>query len=424
MAVKSPVIFKLKYYSPTNKNKARNVAHINYIANRPGVALEEPNLEEEEFSLESANIHVKYMGERPRSHGLFGPEEHILDPRAVQKELKNHQGYVWRAIVSLREEDAVRLGYTGREAWEKMLRTSVEEAAGKMGIKPTNLRWVAAFHQEKGHPHVHMVLWEKSPEKLRWTKEQAKQELIAMKKTFVKELYADERAKLLREKTALREYMRSQTKLNVQEARLKYKSLRKDFKKLRLEIKSLEGKEPGVAPVLKVSIPPELKGLVTDAYSELAYKINCLAAIMPKRGRVALRFMPEHVKQEARAVADWILKQPEFKGQVERIQEIAAEYKKQYTIKDTALTEAKEKAYAEIRDRVAQIVLKGAAAINKEERLENDIIRGVWNSAWRAVEKECSRAQAEMQLAQQKEALREKAKQKAREQGYAENEKE
>lgn len=430
MVANSPVIFKFKYYAPTTENQARNASHVDYIANRPGVALGEPNLEEEEYSLESADIHLKYMDERPRSHGLFGQDETVEpNPEIIQKELKEHEGFVWRAIVSIREDDAIRLGYVEREAWEKMLRTSVEEAAGKMGIRPTNLKWVAAFHQAKGHPHAHVLFWEKTPERKRWTREQSREELRAMKKVFVREIYADERMRLGQERTALREYIRSQAKSSI----LQVKRLRVKLKDLRVEIHALDGKTPGVPPVLNtsVNIPGELKGMKGDVLRELAERTGYLAEIMPKRGRVALKYMPENVKSEAREIASFILRQPEFLGQVDRIKEIAAEYTAHYSTQKEHVNLAAEKAYKDIRDRVAQIVLRGAAEIKKEQRGEelakNRIIRGIrgiWNSSWRAVEREYSRAQAEMQVAQQKEALREKARQKAKEQGYTEAEQE
>ena len=32
-----------------------------------------------------------------------------------------------------------------------------------MHIAPGNLRWYAAYHNAEGHPHVHMLVWSKSP---------------------------------------------------------------------------------------------------------------------------------------------------------------------------------------------------------------------------------------------------------------------
>ena len=100
----SPFIFKLKYYSPGEKNQNKNVAHLQYIGTRPGVDLGEPNFEEEELD---AGKHLQYMDERPRSHGLFSGDE-TADLKTAKEEMAEHDGYAWRAIVSLREDDAIR----------------------------------------------------------------------------------------------------------------------------------------------------------------------------------------------------------------------------------------------------------------------------------------------------------------------------
>ncbi|MCE0553156.1 relaxase MobL [Bacillus thuringiensis] len=36
-----------------------------------------------------------------------------------------------------------------------------------MGITESNLKWIAAFHEEKGHPHVHLMMWEKETKRER-----------------------------------------------------------------------------------------------------------------------------------------------------------------------------------------------------------------------------------------------------------------
>ena len=79
----------------------------------------------------------------------------------------HHKGIVWRDVVSLHEDDAARLGYTTREAWEDALRRCMPDVAEAMGIREDNLRWVAAFHQKAGHPHCHISFWETNPERTR-----------------------------------------------------------------------------------------------------------------------------------------------------------------------------------------------------------------------------------------------------------------
>lgn len=106
--------------------------------------------------------YMEYMAERPRSHGLFGDEDNI-DLDAVTKELNDYPGNIWTHIISLKREDAERLGYDHAAQWRNLLRTHRNEIAETMHIPPSDFRWIAAFHDEGDHPHVHMMAWSTKP---------------------------------------------------------------------------------------------------------------------------------------------------------------------------------------------------------------------------------------------------------------------
>lgn len=110
-----------------------------------------------------SNVYMKYIATRPRaerlgSHGLFG-EEDTVDLDKTMGELDAYTGNVWTHIISLRREDATRLGYDSAGAWRNLLRAYQSEIAAAMHIPPESFRWYAAFHDEGGHPHVHMMAW-------------------------------------------------------------------------------------------------------------------------------------------------------------------------------------------------------------------------------------------------------------------------
>ncbi|USF25347.1 hypothetical protein N510_000258 [Firmicutes bacterium ASF500] len=118
-----------------------------YIGTRDGVEL-----------LNAGDQYLKYIAERPRSHGLFSNAESTnLDD--TMKEVNNHPAPVWTFIYSLKREDAVRLGYNSAESWRKLLLAHQTELAEAMKIPPNQFRWCAAFHDEKHHPHIHMMVW-------------------------------------------------------------------------------------------------------------------------------------------------------------------------------------------------------------------------------------------------------------------------
>lgn len=114
-----------------------------------------------------SEAYMKYIATRPRAerlgrHGLFGDEDSV-DMAAVMKELSEYSGNIWTHIISLKREDAERLGYDNAKAWRNLLRTHRNEIAAAMNIPPADFRWYAAFHAEGHHPHVHMMAWSAKP---------------------------------------------------------------------------------------------------------------------------------------------------------------------------------------------------------------------------------------------------------------------
>ena len=106
--------------------------------------------------------YMEYMAERPRSHGLFGDEDSV-DMDAAMKELNEYPGNIWTHIISLKREDAERLGYDHAPQWRNLIRAHRNEIAAAMNIPPGDFRWYAAFHDEGGHPHIHMMAWSVKP---------------------------------------------------------------------------------------------------------------------------------------------------------------------------------------------------------------------------------------------------------------------
>ena len=114
-----------------------------------------------------SDVYMKYIATRPRAerlgdHGLFGDSD-AVDLNKAMAELDAYTGNVWTHIISLRREDAARLGYNSAGVGRNLLRAHRGEIAVAMRIPPENFRWYAAFHNEGGHPHVHMMAWSSDP---------------------------------------------------------------------------------------------------------------------------------------------------------------------------------------------------------------------------------------------------------------------
>ena len=124
-------------------------------------------LEENWPAVQQSDGYMKYIATRPRAerlgdHGLFGDEDGV-DLEQAMDELDQYTGNVWTHIISLKREDAARLGYDNARAWQNLLRANRNDIAAAMNIPPNHFRWYAAYHDEGEHPHVHMMAWSTVP---------------------------------------------------------------------------------------------------------------------------------------------------------------------------------------------------------------------------------------------------------------------
>ena len=121
-------------------------------------------MEDYAYEISGRKAYADYIATRPRverfgSHGLFTDDGVQVQLSKVTEELDSHKGNIWTAIISIRREDAERLGFNTGARWRDMLRTQTEALAKNLKIPMENLRWYAAFHNESHHPHVHLIAY-------------------------------------------------------------------------------------------------------------------------------------------------------------------------------------------------------------------------------------------------------------------------
>ncbi|HRM34579.1 MAG TPA: MobP3 family relaxase [Ruminococcus bromii] len=121
-------------------------------------------MEDYAYEISGRKAYANYIATRPRaekfgSHGLFTDDGVQVQLSKVTEELDKHKGNIWTAIISIRKEDAERLGFNTGARWRDMLRTQTEALAKNLKIPMENLRWYAAFHNESHHPHVHLIAY-------------------------------------------------------------------------------------------------------------------------------------------------------------------------------------------------------------------------------------------------------------------------
>lgn len=152
--------------------------------------------------------YVGYIAMRPRvekqgSHGLFTQTDQVINLPDVAKTVAEHEGAVWTTILSLRREDAEKLGYDNAKAWRDMLRGQSNKLAKAMGIPLSDLRWYAAFHNEGNHPHVHLISYSVGKEPY-----MTEQGLLNFKSDFAREIFKHDLYHIYQDQSAHRDELR------------------------------------------------------------------------------------------------------------------------------------------------------------------------------------------------------------------------
>ena len=156
-------------------------------------------------AIHDSEQYMKYIATRPRAerlgeHGLFGDDDSVsLD--AAMNEMENYTGNVWTHIISLKREDAARLGFDNAAAWRDLLRSHRNDIAAAMKIPPNDFRWYAAFHDEDEHPHAHMMAWSAKAGQAYLSKDGIRQ----IKSTLTNHIFQNEMLRLYEQKSMSRD---------------------------------------------------------------------------------------------------------------------------------------------------------------------------------------------------------------------------
>lgn len=161
---------------------------------------------------------VQYYGERPGveklgRHGLFSQTDDKIDIDEIADEVSNHEGILWTHVISLRREDAERLGYNNADAWKELVRRNALQIAEAHKIEPSQLQWYGAFHNTTHHPHIHLIVYSKDTKQGYLTNKGIKN----MRGVFAKDIFRNEMYYAFTLETQMRNKVRAETKKRIDE---------------------------------------------------------------------------------------------------------------------------------------------------------------------------------------------------------------
>ena len=168
-------------------------------------------IEENLDAVANTKTYADYIATRPRaerfgSHGLFTDDGVQVQLSKVSQELNAYKGNVYTAILSLKREDAARLGFDNGSRWRDFLRGQTQTLSENLKIPMDHLRWYAAFHNEGHHPHVHLIAYSTVPGEGHLSK----QGMENIRSAFAREIFSQELLFTYQQQTEYRDQLRQQ----------------------------------------------------------------------------------------------------------------------------------------------------------------------------------------------------------------------
>ena len=161
---------------------------------------------------------VGYMAMRPGvekrgTHGLFNESNEPIVLDQVAEEVANHPGNVWSHVISLRREDAIRLGYDNSDRWRELVMRHIADIAGQTKIPLCNLKWYAAYHDTTHHPHIHLIVYSTNPKQGFLTK----QGIDKIRSVFANDIFHDDLQSIYQKQTLRRDELKMESKKYVEQ---------------------------------------------------------------------------------------------------------------------------------------------------------------------------------------------------------------
>ena len=219
---------------------------------------------------------VGYMAMRPGvekrgSHGLFNEKDEPIILNQAANEIAEHKGNVWSHVVSLRREDAVRLGYDNSDAWRELVKRHISDIAKAQNIPLCNLKWYAAYHDTTHHPHIHLLVYSTNPKQGFLTKAG----IDEIRSAFANDIFHDDLQSIYQEQTVSRDELKAVSKNEFESIVNIIASndhtdpqLEELIRKLYIQLQNVKGKK------VYGYLPKEIKETVNKIFSELAKDEN------------------------------------------------------------------------------------------------------------------------------------------------------
>lgn len=335
----SKVISKVRCYNPSeSKSISGNVNHLDYIAKRNMAIYNNKGISTfgdiENIKVEETNI--DYL------------KKYIL--KIASKKIN-----IYRGIISLKEDDAIKLGFDKQKIWKDMMNRNIYDIGKKLGLSISGMEWIAVVHLKKGNPHLHYELWDKNQKINRYFITTKKQEDI--RKQLIKDIFSDELSIFYQELNNTKNDLRSEA------VTLELKAIDKNY---------CNGKVAFVTNLKQSEMNTLLK-----LYNEIKLEL-------PKTGSLKYAYMKPEIKVKIKSFIEELLKvnvelNNGYQSYIETSKKIGALYG------DTNKKELEEKAIKQLDNILGNQLLKAIKEINQENLRKQVLVNSIIQDLFRTL---------------------------------------
>lgn len=316
-----PVVYKQTYKKRADASTpGLNVAHLQYIATRPGV-------------VKNAECGFGLWGQLP---GDASPrvQTNLEQAKALIRQASETRT-LYRGLVSVGKKDAEQFDLYNRQTWERLVCDHMKDIAAQMDIQLENLRWCASMHMKKHHPHVHLIFWDAgkdpSPEWIQEEQFEAKMESI--RAAFAGDIHREDIRALQKEQRELSKELRQVLQAMMQDANLS----------VGLDMDKLEN---------------------SAAMDDLSEQLTTLLRTMPQKGSLRYQYLPPEYKEQVLTLVRSCLEVPELAQEHSKFEQstlaISNLYANSQETAEATLKKSREKLEKDLANSVMD-VLKAAA---------------------------------------------------------------
>lgn len=111
---------------------------------------------------------VEYSNNNSKSSGIFNQNGKMNkeDIASVRKELRETQSVIWSGVISFEDKFGLKWCNNFEQAFN-LVKNELPKYFKRAGLKVDNIEWFAGLHENTDNRHIHIIFFEKEPQRIK-----------------------------------------------------------------------------------------------------------------------------------------------------------------------------------------------------------------------------------------------------------------